>query len=323
MNDKERAAIAVWAQGKEGSTELTQVIVEKDEDRVLEDFCKFLMDTASCITVKALKDEKKSLPEIRVTDNVSFSALPLEKLLSPFLESLDLARGGTPAVDARVRETLSTIDMPVTLKLYVARQCPHCPGVLRSMVHMAAACGQIHLHVIDGTWFDKAAVNDKVLSAPCLILDDDFRWTGAVAMEEVAQAVAHHDPAALSTASLRTILEEGNAAWICEKIQAHGAIFPGFVGLLNHEIWSVRLGAMVVVEELAQEAPALAQQLVPLLLPLFDGADVTVKGDLLYALGEVGDASVAVLIRRMMETFDDEALVEAAEDALAAIEERK
>ncbi len=323
LNDKERAAIAVWAQEKEGPMELKRVIVGRAEDAVLKDFCKFLMDAAPGIRVKDLKDEKKSLPEIQVMDNVSFSALPLEKLLPPFLESLDLARGGAPVVETPVLEMLSTIDIPVTLKLYVAGQCPHCPGVIRSMVHLAAACSQIHLHVIDGTWFDKAAAKDGVLSAPCLILEDDFRWTGGVSMKEVAEVVTHREPAALGTASLRTILEEGDAAWICDKIKAHGAIFPGFMGLLTHEVWSVRLGAMVVVEELAQEAPELALQLVPLLLPLFDDADVTVKGDLLYALGEVGDDSVATLIRGMMETFDNNELMEAAGDALSAIEERR
>jgi len=190
------------------------------------------------------------------------------------------------------------------------------------MAHLAAASEQIHLHVIDGTWFDKAAAKDGVLSAPCLILDDDFRWTGAVSMKEVVQVIVQRDPASLKTAALRRILEEGNAAWIFRKIKAHGAIFPGFIGLLLHEIWSVRLGAMVVVEELAQDVPELALQLVPLVLPFFKDADISVKGDILYALGEVGDQSVADTILGMMETFEDEDLLEAANDALDAIKER-
>jgi len=322
LNDKDRAIIDGWAQQKQGSIVLGQVITETPGDAAIKQFCDVLMETVPFINANAITIENKELPSIQVMDNVFFSALPREKLLPVFLESLDLAMGGTPVVEKDVSDILAAIDIPVGLKLYVATQCPHCPGVVRSMVHMAAACSQIDLHVIDGTWFDRAAAKDGVLSAPCLILDNDFRWTGAVSMKEVAQVAARRDPALLGTASLRAILEEGNADWICEKIKAHGAILPGFVGLLNHEIWSVRLGAMVVVEDLAQEVPALALQLVPLVLPLFENADVTVKGDLLYALGEVGDASVADIIVRMMETFDDEDLMEAARDALSAIEER-
>ncbi len=322
LNDKDRATIDGWAQQKQGSIVLGRVITGAPGDTTIKEFCDFLMETVPIIRVNAIKIEDKELPSIQVMDNVFFSALPREKLLPVFLESLDLAVGGTPVVEKDVSDILATIDIPVELKLYVATQCPHCPGVVRSMMHLAAACSQIHLHVIDGTWFDGAAARDEVLSAPCLILDNDFRWTGSVSMKEVAQVAAGRDPALLGTDSLRSILENGNAQWIYEKIKAHGAIFPGFVGLLNHEIWSVRLGAMVVVEELAQEVPALALQLVPLVLPLFEDADITVKGDLLYALGEVGDASVADIIATMMESFDDEDLMEAARDALSAIEER-
>ena len=322
MNDKDRAIIDGWAQQKQGSIVLGQVITETPGDAAIKQFCDVLMETVPFIKANAITIENRDLPSIQVMDNVFFSALPREKLLPVFLESLDLAMGEAPLVEKDVSDILAAIDIPVDLKLYVATQCPHCPGVVRSMMQMAAACSQIHLHVIDGTWFEAAAARDGVLSAPCLILDDDFRWTGAISMKEVAQLAADRDPAALGTASLRAILEDGNAQWICEKIKAHGAIFPGFVGLLNHDVWSVRLGAMVVVEALAQEDPVLALQLVPLLLPLFENSDVTVKGDLLYALGEVGDASVADIIGTIMETFDDEDLMEAARDALAAIEER-
>lgn len=322
MNDKDRAAIDGWAQQKQGGVELERVIAGTSADDPMETFCKSLIEAASFIKIKPVKEEVDTFPSIRIMNNVFFSALPQEKLLDSFLESLDLAMGASPEIEKEVLDVLAAIDIPVNLKLYVAGGCPHCPGVVRSMVRMATACRQISLHVIDGTWFDKAAAEDGVMSAPCLILDDDFRWIGAVSMKEVAQVVAHRDPASLGTASLRSILEDGNADWICEKIKAHGAIFPGFVGLLNHEIWSVRLGAMVVVEELAQDDPALALQLVPLVLPLFEDADVTVRGDLFYALGEVGDASVGDIIVKMMETIENEDLMEAARDALDAIEER-
>lgn len=322
MNAKDRAGIDMWAEQKKGPIELKQVGVGTPQDAVLEDFCKELVEKAPFITLRSTTDTEKKLPEIQVMDTLSFSALPVEKMLSPFLDTLDLAGGASPVVESGVEEMLLNIEMPVELKLYVAGQCPHCPGVVRSMAHLAAASTQIHLHVIDGTWFDTAAAKDHVLSTPCLILDDDFRWTGAVSMKEVVEVIVHRDPALLKTPALRRILEEGNADWIARKMKAHGAIFSGFTGLLIHEIWSVRLGAMVVVEALAQEVPQLALQLVPLILPFFNDADVTVKGDILYALGEVGDASVAATIIGMMKDFEDEDLLDAANDALAAIKER-
>lgn len=322
MNEKDRFTINQWVEGRTESIEPVLVPAGGDQDALLEDFCRLLAETAPFIKYKILPDEEGALPEIRVTDNITFSALPLENLLPPFLTALESPAGASPVVSAAVAALLEMVDIPVTLKLYVASRCPHCPRVLQDMIYMAGACPLIHLHVIEGNRFEAAAAEDAVLAAPCLILDNEFRWTGGVSMEEVARYIAHRDPSALGTATLRAVLEAGNADWICEKMKAHGAIFLGFPGLLTHEVWSVRLGAMVVVEALVAEAPALAGQLIPLLLPHFDAAGVTVKGDLLYALGEIGDAATAEIIGELMVDVENEDLKEAACDALAAIAER-
>lgn len=173
-----------------------------------------LTNMTSHIVIESKKGETP-LPGFLLTENITYSALPLEKELEPFLEALlkiNSADPGlsAPAISRSIGQPLDQIDIPVRLKLYIALQCPHCPNMVRTLISMALYCDQITLHIIDGRLFSETAQQDKVMSAPCLILDDDFRWTGAVSMEEIAQMILRRDPSQLSVNTLRTILEQGD-----------------------------------------------------------------------------------------------------------------
>jgi hypothetical protein len=186
---------------------------------------------------------------------------------------------------------------------------------------MALACSHIDLHIIDGSLFPKTADKNGVLSAPCLILDDDFRWTGSVEPEEIIGMITRRDPSQLSAGTLKNILEQGDASWIVGQMIKKGAIFDAFITLLLHDTWSVRLGAMVVVEELAETDPKLAARLPPILIHEFDGKDVTVQGDILYALGETGDRETREWIQSKLHALTHQDLVDAANDALETLED--
>ena len=260
------------------------------------------------------------LPGFALAENILYSALPLERELSPFLKGLDNL--ASPALSPEVKAMLDRIETPCLLTLYIALQCPHCPGMVEALIPMAAYCPRIRLHIIDGSLFPSAAEKDRVMAAPCLILDGGFRWTGAVSAREIISMVLNRDPSALSTATLKNILEAGDADWITREMMSSHRIFDGFLGLLLHETWSVRLGAMVVVETLAEEAPALALQLAPRLTAAFEGQDVPVQGDILYALGEIGDSGTADWIGRTVGESAHEDLKDAAQEAVESIRSR-
>lgn len=260
------------------------------------------------------------LPGFFLKNNILYSALPLERELSPFLKGLDALN--KPDLDDGIQKTLNTIKEPCRLTLYIALQCPHCPGMVESLIPLAAACERIHLHIIDGSLFPEKTQKDKVMSAPCLILNDDARWTGAVAEEEIVDMIVNKESMDLNTMALKTILEDGRAEWITERMLVANRLFKGFSGLLLHEIWSVRLGAMVVVETLAEKAPALCADLEKILIGAFSTRDVPVQGDILYALGEIGTPDTRDWITAQQETLSHADLKEAAEEAIQSIEDR-
>lgn len=323
MKKKElKAGVARMGERLNKKIEITLALTGRQDDRMFIDFCLGLESLLPDMTMVKKMDGDRALPAILLKSNIIYSAIPEAGALDPFLEILALADEPAPLLPQALNENLARIEIPTRLTLYTAVHCPHCPGMVRAMAPLAASCDNIILTVIDGTLFPEAAAEDKVMSAPCLILSKEMRWTGNVTPSEVVGMIVNQDPSMLSASSLKTILEDGKASWIASKMTEAQAIFPAFIELLIHPTWSVRLGAMVVLEEMAETTPILAAQITEPLWEAFDRADTTVKGDILYALGQAGDRTIEKKIREMMPSLGDGDIKEAAMDALETLASR-
>nr|WP_320015261.1 thioredoxin family protein [uncultured Desulfobacter sp.] len=317
MDNTTKEQIKAWT--PLGRPTLIIADTEHPEQKRFEAFARQWQEISTSISWTD-SSQSADLPGFFLKKNILYSALPLERELSPFLNGLDSL--GKPNPGDGIQKTLDNIEVPCRLTLYIALQCPHCPGMVERLIPLAAACEKIHLHIIDGSLFPEKAQKDNVLSAPCLILNDDTRWTGAVTEEEILDMIVNKESMDLDTKALKTILEDGRAEWITERMLASNRLFKGFSGLLLHETWSVRLGAMVVVEAIAEEAPALCVELEEILIEAFSTKDVPVQGDILYALGEIGTPDTRDWIAAHQTALSHEDLKDAAEDAIQSIEDR-
>jgi hypothetical protein len=164
----------------------------------------------------------------------------------------------------------------------------------------------------------KEARTDRIQSVPTLVLDAQFRWTGTVNIQEVLEAMIHRDPSRLEADTLINMIAEGNAGLLSKMMIDKNMLFPALLDLLVHPKWPVRLGAMVTLETIAAEKPALALQMVKPLWDRFDAADEKVKGDLLYLVGEIDNGGSVARIQDVLNRkaeYDAE-IIEAAEEAL-------
>jgi len=319
FNPASKALIRKWDQTLEEKIKINQIIVDHSENNSFTNFTDKLLNETSNLIIESQK-EGQGLPCLLLDENIKYFALPLEKELEPFLEALSQKNKDKPGLCESNRKDLDKIDIPVQLKLYIALSCPHCPDVVRTIIPLASHCKNIHLQIIDGSLFPETAKKDKVLSAPCLILDDDFRWAGSVTAGEIIKIIISRDPSQLSAATLKAVLEQGDASWIAKQMIEKQMIFSSFIELLLNESWSVRLGAMVVVEELAEKDPGLTATLCPVLTDLFDEKEISVQGDILYALGEAGNHKTREWIQSKLPSLKHQDLVDAAKDSLDTLE---
>jgi HEAT repeat protein len=100
-------------------------------------------------------------------------------------------------------------------------------------------------------------------------------------------------------------------------------LFPAFYDVLTHHKWPIRLGAMVVIEEIAAKNRNLAAEALSPLWDRFHEASVEIQGDILHVLGEIGDPrSVSWLETVLSGNFDRE-VKEAAREAAEKISNNK
>jgi len=282
-------------------------------------FCDEVATLVSGIRLIREKDDERQAPVIEVTKSIAYSGVPMGTELAPFMELLSSVgrtdSAGIPASDAR----LSAITAPAILTLYVSSMCPHCPSMVRQVYPLCLKNRNLKLSIIDGPAFPELAEADNIKSLPTLILDNDFRWTAQVDVDELVQIIGSRNPAELCVASLKGMIQDGNAYDLSEMMVSEKKIFSAFVELLVHPEFSVRLGAMAAIEDVAERAGSLAGQVVVPLMDLFDHLDDQIKGDILYVIGVCGDETAVSFLTSVAAASQNDELKEAAEDALEAI----
>jgi hypothetical protein len=211
------------------------------------------------------------------------------------------------------------IKVPAYLAVFIAPQCPHCPGTVAVLLRLAAACKNIHVRVVDGEMFVQIAADEMVRAAPTTILDHDFRWTGAIAPRELVDAIVHRDPARLSADTLQQMIEEKSPETISNMMVASGKVYPGVIDLLTHEKWSVRLGSMVVFEFINTASTRLALGVIDELWARFESVADDVKGDILYLYGESGRPEIIERVKQVQAGSYAESVREAAAEALETL----
>jgi len=158
---------------------------------------------------------------------------------------------------------------------------------------------------------------------PTLILEDRFRWAGTFQLSEITEVIANRDPSALGPASLEMMLKEGRASMLAEMMLEKTEIFPSFYEVLLHPKWPVRLGAMVVMDEIIEKNLNLALQSLQPLRERFSKVDNRVKGDLLYVFGEMQQKELMPWLETVINGDADPEVKEAAREAIDKLTQKE
>ncbi|MBT3311204.1 MAG: hypothetical protein HN737_06220 [Desulfobacterales bacterium] len=269
------------------------------------------------VTIKKSDDDQPSA--IQIHERIRFHAIPVGTEIDIFLDALKQVASGVVKLPDSVLEKLRSVDVPARCKLFIAQYCPHCPVVVQQIIPLVIECGYMHISIIDGTLFPKETETFRIMSAPTLLLDDDFRWTGSVPVHELVDAMNDRDPSQLGASSLEGIIKDGNASLVAEMMLKSRSIFQSFYELLMHEKWPVRLGAMVVMEEVIEKDKTLAAGTINPLLEKFPEMDDQVKGDILYLIGESGNYSNISELEKIISGEYSVMVKEAAGEAIESI----
>ena len=286
---------------------------------IFQKFCDHLVQLVPKIRVVKEDSTPRTPPQIIIGDGLRYQALPGGLEMPPFIEALK-ALGSEPIqMPESVKTRLKKNNLPATLTVFIAPQCTHCPQVISQLIPLSMIEAGVQLIVIDGSLFPDAAQTHHIQSVPTLLLDTQFRWTGQVPLDEIIDAICTRNPVLLGPTSLESILNDGQASHLAAMMLDARGIFPSIYELLIHDKWSVRLGAMVVMEEIAEKNPRMASQAIEPLWAHFEAVADQVKGDILYLFGEISDAKAIPLLEGVTAGDFDAEVKEAAKEALEKI----
>jgi hypothetical protein len=292
---------------------------EHEQSAAIVKFCDDLREQVPKIRVKKESADPDEFPAIHIHDGLSYLAVPSGTEIGPFIEALQITAANTAQIDENIARQLEAIDLPTHLILYVAAQCRFCPQAVRQLLPLLLANHHIHLRVIDAVSFADLAEKDNLQSVPTLILEDQFRWTGTFQTDEIVEMMINRDPSALGPLSLEMLLKDGKAGQLAKMMLEKSQIFPAFYDLIVHPKWPVRLGAMVVMDELIEKNLDLALQTAESLWLKFNDADDRVKGDLVYIFGEMAQKNFTPRLEAILQGRYNSEVKEAASEALEKI----
>jgi glutaredoxin len=314
MNSHDEQTIREWALRQTVVTTIMTARGQGAADAPLAAFCERFKALVPDVRVRNAPEESFRVPAMIIGRhaNIAYQAVPEGKELPPFLEALSAAVA--PELP-QSEKPLTAMVLPAELTLFISMQCPHCPHSVRQLTALAESSPRLRVSIVDGVLFDQEAKVHAIRSVPTLILDNRMRWVGRIDMDEVLNQCTRRDPADLSPGSLRQMLEAGDAGPAAALMVQNNKIFPALLELLMHERWSVRLGAMVTMEYLTDQAPLLAARAVKPLWERFSQASESVQGDVVHVLGQI-DSEVAVFCLQQIAAgkFADSVKQAAAEE---------
>lgn len=289
--------------------------------RTLADFAEALRDLAGQVRVarQELSDERP--PAFQIGSGWLYHGLPRDRELAPFLKILAAQDPTAPSVTRSVREFLQRIRQPVTLEVYVTAECLYCPFAVSALAPLPFANPNLSVLLYDLGLFPELAEPRGIKAVPMLLFGDALRWSGPLRIQEVLEALASGVEADPDAAQMVQMLKAGAADRLAAMMLERQRLFADFPELACHQEWSVRVGAMVVLETVAAANRAMAGGVLTPLWQRRAELDRTRLGDLFYLIGELGDAAWRDTLADLLERTSDPELLEAGREALARLVE--
>ncbi|MCP3923103.1 MAG: hypothetical protein GY714_11010 [Desulfobacterales bacterium] len=288
-----------------------------DQNISLRKFCLKLSELLPQIEIENKANEYYS--SISIYPNIEYLAVPSGKELSIFMDEIVLLNKKDRIVPEKLEKIIKKIKEPVIIDLYISNFCHVCPDTVKKMLPSASFSSFIKVRVIDTELFPDIAQKNNIMSVPTVIVDD-LRWTGELKFAEILDFILNIPPKEMSSESLSRMLKDGEASKVADYMLEEGFIFQSFMELLINDKWSIRLGAIVVIEDIAERSPDIAKMVLPYLFDNFYDMIDQVKGDILYVVGKAGTREMLPELYKILEKVENEELISTAEEAIEEIE---
>jgi thioredoxin reductase (NADPH) len=154
-----------------------------DERPVSEELRRFMEEPANMtdklrLDIRSLESSGKDTPwagiylEDGTYRGIAFHGVPGGHEFNSFIVGLYNAAGPGQVLDPELREALGAVRTPVSMKILVSLTCTICPELVMAARRMAAENPRITAEAYDLNHFPELREQYKVMSVPCLVIND-------------------------------------------------------------------------------------------------------------------------------------------------------
>lgn len=120
--------------------------------------------------VKIFKDNRYT--------GLAFHGVPGGHEFTSFIMGLFNASGPGQPLDEQTIQRISRLSKPLDIKVLVTLSCSMCPDLVIGVQHIAAISDYVSAEVFDISHFDDLRTRYKIMSVPCMIINDNSVYFG-------------------------------------------------------------------------------------------------------------------------------------------------
>jgi glutaredoxin-like protein len=120
---------------------------------------------------------------------IKYSGLPSGYEFGSLIEDLKTVSSGEAEVSSKAIETISKIDKPITIKVFVTPTCPYCPKAVTTAHKFALLNKNITGEMVEALEFEKESEEAGVSSVPHIVINGDVQFVGAYPDDQFAEYV--------------------------------------------------------------------------------------------------------------------------------------
>ena len=120
---------------------------------------------------------------------LAFHGVPGGHEFTSFVIGLYNAAGPGQALDADTRESIADITKPTDIKILVTLSCTMCPDLVKAAQRIAAENPNVTARVYDIRHFEDLKDRYKVMSVPCMVVNDKDVYFGKKTIQQVLELI--------------------------------------------------------------------------------------------------------------------------------------
>ncbi len=245
-----------------------------------------------------------------------YQALPSGLEWNPFFDLIRSLSTGKISLSPVSSTILKDLKSLITIRVLITSSCPFCAKVVTLVNQLAIASPLISTWIMDIELFPEWSRRYQPKAAPFTVINEEVFLTGLIQERELTDWLEKMSSKDFPEQLYRNDLLEKRPDSAFKRLINHPQDLLTFAALIRAEEFGIKLGAMVVIEQLIKEKPELHGLLFDSLSPLLGDSSDQVVGDTAYLIGFLHDPRKIPTLKKLLSHSSSE-IVEAAREGLA------